>query len=39
MKNGQNILTHPDQFRSRMVLKDIEMEEESEIDEQEERKG
>ena len=33
MKNGQNILAHADQFRSRMVPKNIEIEEESEIDE------
>ena len=34
MKNGQSILSHSDQFRSRMVAEDIEMEEESKIDEQ-----
>ena len=36
MKNGQNILARVDQFRSRMVPEDTEMEEELEIDEQEE---
>ena len=39
MKNGQNILTHADQFRSRMGPEDIEMKGESEIAEHKRKEG
>ena len=39
MKNEQNILAPADQFRSRMRRKDIEIDKESEIDNQEREKG
>ena len=39
MKNGRNILAHANQFRSRMVPEDIEIEEESVIDNQEREEG